>query len=255
MAWCLDTERAPLPASPETLASYLRWMIDRPERIVVDRYRVNGKDIERKRKQGPAKTSTVRRHQTAIGIAHRAAGVEDPTKALYVTTIAKGIRNERGTVPKQKKAFERDALLTALARADGDRLIDVRNRAIMLLAWTGAFRRSEIVWIDATISIVDAEHGLEVILRRSKTNQDGQHESVLIPFARHEPHCAVRAVDAWRARAGIESGPLFRFVDRHGHVHPGRLKPGVLRTSPNASRALRGSIPTTSAPIVFAQAG
>lgn len=78
-------------------------------------------------------------------------------------------------------SLERDALVTALARTADERLIALRKRAIVLLAWTGAFRRSELVGIDVDDLITDSENGLEVILRRSKTNQEGQHESVLIP--------------------------------------------------------------------------
>ena len=227
-SWCLERDRAPLPGSPETVASYLRWMIDRPTCTIVDEYRLGNRFVKRRRQQRPAKTSTVRRHQVAIGMAHRAAGVDDPTKELYVTTIAKGIRNERGTTPKQKRAFERDALVIALAKIQDERLITLRNRAMILLACTGAFRRSELVGIDVDDLMADAEHGLEVILRRSKTNQEGQHESVLIPFARNEAQCAVRAVEAWRLRAGIEAGPLFRAIDRHGNVGARSLSSGVV---------------------------
>ena len=65
--------------------------------------------------------------------------------------------------------------------------------------------------------------GSKVLIRRSKTDQEGQGQTVGI--ARGQKLCPVAALEAWLASAGITSGPIFRRVNRHGQVLPGRLEP------------------------------
>ena len=65
--------------------------------------------------------------------------------------------------------------------------------------------------------------GLTVILRRSKTDQDGQGRKIGIPDGSNPETCPLRVLQSWMELAGISSGPLFRSINRHGHVQPGRL--------------------------------
>jgi integrase len=98
------------------------------------------------------------------------------------------LRRERGVKKTPKEALKRDLLLDVLPPPPADnqpkakRLAAARNRAIMLLAFSGAFRRSEV----ASLNVDDVEYdevGVAVTLTRSKTNQEGLLETVLIPFA------------------------------------------------------------------------
>ena len=89
-------------------------------------------------------------------------------------------------------------------------------------------RRSEIAAIDLAHVGREAA-GIDIVLPSSKTNQEGEHETVLIPYADNETLCPIRALDAWLELAGIAEGALFRRIDRHGRVL-GRIQPTVVAT-------------------------
>jgi site-specific recombinase XerC len=85
--------------------------------------------------------------------------------------------------------------------------IDVRDRALLLVGFAGAFRRSELVSIDfGDVRIV--ANGLEVVLRRSKTDQEGEGRLIGIPNGSNPVTCPVRAIQAWLERAAIIDGPF-----------------------------------------------
>lgn len=216
--WCIDRGFVALPASPDTVARYLRWLIDRPAVVVHENVvQRDGSLAARSRLRKPVKGATLRRHLVSIGVAHRAADYQDPTKSLFVKAVARGIRAERGSASTPKEALGRDALRAALLAIQTERLIDKRNRAIVLFGWSGAFRRSEIAAVDVE-HIRRERQGIDVLLPRSKTNQEGLHEQVLIGYASDPEFCAIVALDEWLRAAGITSGPVFRRVDRHGNV-------------------------------------
>jgi integrase len=239
--WCATRGFTPLPALPLTIARYIRYLIDRPTRVVEDEYvGTNGVTIMRRRTEGPCKPATVARHLVAIRTAHKLRGFDDPTSDVAVKRTERGTRRERGVGPKQKLAVTKDLLVQALRandaaheaaianakrtgneRAAASRELQrLRDRALLLLGWTGAFRRSELVAIDVA-DIRDEPLGLHINLRKSKTNQEGQSEFVLIHRALDLSLCAVTAVCAYRtalAAAGVVDGAVFRAVDRHGRI-------------------------------------
>ena len=71
--------------------------------------------------------------------------------------------------------------------------------------------------------LTPVDEGLVVAVRRSKTDQDGRGRRVGVPFGEHPETCPVKAVQAWLAAAGLDEGPLYRRVDRHGAVSERRL--------------------------------
>ena len=101
-------------------------------------------------------------------------------------------------------------------------LIGARDRALILLGFSGAFRRSELVSLDIA-DCVFSRDGLTVMLRRSKTDQDGAGRKVGIPYGANPETCPVRILQDWIQHSCIDSGPLFRSISRHGQVRPGRL--------------------------------
>ena len=101
-------------------------------------------------------------------------------------------------------------------------LIGARDRALVLLRFAGAFRRSELVGLDVEDAVFGKD-GLVVTLRRSKTDQEGAGRKVGIPYGSNPETCPVRVVQAWVEQAAVTTGPLFRAVNRHGRVQPGRL--------------------------------
>src|ERR1039458_8718613 len=118
------------------------------------------------------------------------------------------------------------AALTADIRAMVDvadnGTIGIRDRALILLGFAGAFRRSEVVGLDVEDCVFNKD-GLTVALRRSKTDQDGVGRKVGIPYGSNPETCPVRTMQAWIEAAAISNGPVFRSINRHGHVKAGRL--------------------------------
>jgi len=95
----------------------------------------------------------------------------------------------------------------------------VRDRALLL---AGPFRRSELVGLDVA-DITDTEDGLHIVVRRSKSDQEGEGDLVGVPYGSHPPTCPVRAWRAWLAVSEITEGPAFRGITRHGKISETRL--------------------------------
>jgi len=98
----------------------------------------------------------------------------------------------------------------------------LRDRALLLLGFAGAFRRSELVSLNRG-DLEFVPQGLKVTLRRSKTDQEGAGMLKSILPGKHEATCCVRAVQRWLQASRIQSGPIFRPVNRHGQVRARRL--------------------------------
>lgn len=164
--------------------------------------------------------ATLNRRLASLAKAHRALGADDPCKAEIVKATLRGIRRMIGTAQREAKPVLREDLFQMLERM-GDRPKDIRDKALLLLGFAGAFRRSELVSLD----VADVEHvrqGVVVTLCRSKTDQTGAGRKIGIPFGRTR-WCPVKHLTDWLGHAGIEAGPIFRAVDRHGHVADQRL--------------------------------
>jgi site-specific recombinase XerD len=96
----------------------------------------------------------------------------------------------------------------------------LRDRALLLLGFAGAFRRSELVALDVA-DIAETEAGLLVTIRRSKTDQDGEGVTIAVP--RGDVACPARALREWLDAAGIEAGPIFKPINKAGTVSGERL--------------------------------
>ncbi len=197
--WCEGKGLTPLPASPESVASYIAECA------------------------GRLKVGSIQRRLNAIAEAHKAMGLDSPTGAGMVRATLKGIRRTLGTAAAQK-APTLTADIRAMVEASDAGLIGARDRALILLGFAGAFRRSELVGLEVA-DCAFGKDGLTVTLRRSKTDQEGAGRKVGIPYGSNPDTCPVRTVQAWLENAAIAAGPLFRSINRHGHVQAGNLSP------------------------------
>jgi len=148
-----------------------------------------------------------------------------------------GIRRERGVAPRPKSALLVDELRAALATC-GERRIELRDRALVLVGFAGALRRSDLVGLVVRDVVFEGE-GLVLSLRRSKTNQEGELEEVAVLYGSDPQTCPVRALQAWLAASGVMDGPLFRAVDRAGRIGSGRLTAHRRRAGEEDRRAQR----------------
>src|SRR5262249_46640717 len=96
----------------------------------------------------------------------------------------------------------------------------LRDRALLLMGFGGAFRRSELVALDVA-DLEETEDGLRVTIRRSKTDQEGHGATIAI--VRGGACCPVKALKAWLDAAGIDAGPVFRPIRKGGKVRARRL--------------------------------
>jgi site-specific recombinase XerD len=195
--WCESHELCPLPASPEAVAAYIAECA------------------------GRLKVGSVQRRLNAIAEAHKAMGLESPTHSPIVANTMKGIRRTKGTAPVQKAPTLTDDIRAMVDSTDAG-VIGSRDRALILLGFAGAFRRSELVGLDVE-DCAFSKDGLTIALRRSKTDQQGAGRKIGIPYGSNPETCPVRTIQAWIEQAGIGAGPLFRSINRHGQVQAGRL--------------------------------
>jgi site-specific recombinase XerD len=195
--WCEKYRRPPLPAAPDTVAYYLA---DRSQDL---------------------KTSTLGRRLATIAEAHRAAGLESPNSHAQVKLVWAGIRREKGVARSHMKPTLTRHVRAMVAHLP-DSLLGTRDRALILFGFAGAMRRSELVGLDVA-DVAATDEGLVVVVRRGKTDQEGSGRKLGVPPGRNPDTCPVRAVLAWLDRSGVTDGPLFRAVNRHGHVSPRRL--------------------------------
>jgi integrase len=170
---------------------------------------------------GVLKVGSIQRRLNAVAEAHKAVGLESPTHSPIVANTMKGIRRTLGTAPEQK-APAVTADIRAMVGATDAGMIGARDRALILLGFAGAFRRSELVALEVG-DCAFGNDGLTVNLRKSKTDQEGQGRKVGIPYGSNPETCPVRVLQSWMEEAGITSGPLFRSLNRHGRVKAGRL--------------------------------
>jgi integrase len=157
---------------------------------------------------------------SAITYVHKQSGFESPCTSAAVKAKLAGIRRAKKIDVRQAEALSAERL-AAIVTGLGLSLRDQRDRALLLVGWAGALRRSEIVSIDFD-DVQIGEQGVTIRLRQTKSSQDVV-VSVDIPKARDEALCPVRALEAWLAVSGITDGPVFRGMRRGDHLTAGRL--------------------------------
>ena len=196
--WCSNNQYSSLPATPETVANYLATLAD----------------------QGRA-VATLTRRIAAISQAHQLAGHPSPTRDERVRTVMKGIKRTIG-VAQTQKAPATIEVLRVLIEHIGEGLLGTRNRALLLVGFAGAFRRSELVSLDVG-DVVFMPAGMVITLRQSKTDQEKEGVKKAIPLGMFPATCPVRSLQQWMQTANITSGPIFRPLDRHGNIKQQRL--------------------------------
>ncbi|MDH2402013.1 site-specific integrase [Bradyrhizobium sp. SSUT18] len=195
--YCEEKGASALPALPETVAAYLAHGVE----------------------EG-AKVSTLGRRLAAIRYAHKLASLPSPTDSEAVKATLRGIRRTIGAA-KVKKAPAVAGRIKSMVAACPATIAGKRDRALLLLGFGGAFRRSELVALDVE-HIEETPEGLLVLIAKSKTDQDA--EGVTIAVARGSAEtCPAAALRDWLDAAGIEAGPVFRPVNKAGVVSAERL--------------------------------
>lgn len=179
-----------IPSSPERVASYLAEHADK------------------------LSYGTLNRRVVAINRAHRAKKLSSPTQSDMVKATLHGIRRTKGRAQRRVRPTLLPQIQAMVKEARG--MKGLRDKALLLIGFSGAFRRSELV----SIQVEDVQfvtEGIVIHIRRSKTDQAGQGRDIAIPTMRGRC-CPVKSLRDWLVLSEISGGALFRGVNRHGQV-------------------------------------
>lgn len=201
-AWAERAGRVSFPASPSTVAAFL----------------------EELESQGKS-AATIAQVVAAIAKAHKVRGVPSPCSSEEVKAARKAAARRLGTAPHQKAAATAEVVRAMVMAIDGTSLLDLRDRALILCGFAGAFRRSEL----AALRVSDLREekdtsGRPVIVatvRRSKTDQTGagMEKAIFAASGRSKKCCPVAALRAWIAAAGLGGNdPLFPRIAKGGRT-------------------------------------
>lgn len=194
--WCESMALDALPATPDTVARFLVQQTN-----------------------SGIKPATLTRRLAAIRMAHEANGFANPTQHKGVKAVFKGIKREKGTA-QEKKAPLTAQRMAAIITHCPDTLTGIRDKALLLLGFAGAFRRSELVALEVN-DIERTPEGIKVTIRKSKTDQEGQGQVIAIPNGVN-----FRVVDTlmfWLSAANINEGALFRSIKKGGAIQTAAL--------------------------------
>ena len=196
--WCTTSGQIPFPVSPETLAAYVSHLAD------------------------TCKWATINRRLAAISKLHQLNNSETPTQNRIFRIVMEGIKRTKGIRQKQAPAFRLNILKQLLRDFDTEFNANLRNKALLLLGFTGAFRRSELVALNVE-DLDFTDEGLIISLQKSKTNQYGDYEEKAIFYSPEAILCPVRTLKAWIQKLNKTSDALFVRVRKGDRITSDRL--------------------------------
>lgn len=174
------------------------------------------------------KPATLERYANSLHMWHRYHNVPSPVKTMAVRSVIRGIKKSRDTRQASAPALRLKELHRLLDALDRDTLYGLRDSAMFLLSFYGAFRRSEVV----VIALEDLEwrpEGVVITLHYSKTNRSGRIETKSIMRAPPGTHyCPVAMLERWLAASGIQRKAIFRGITRKGRIGAGRMNANTL---------------------------
>jgi site-specific recombinase XerD len=197
--WCQSVDHPALPATATTVALFLA--------------------VQAQLGLAPA---TLDRRLAAIRLMHVGAQHPSPHDALAVAEVMRGIRRAWKKPPAQKAPAVDVEIQHLVDAVEPQTLKGLRDRALLLVGFAGAFRRSELVALDVA-HLTERPEGLSIRIASSKTDQEGQGQVVALPRVTESPYCPVQAMSDWLVAADITSGAVFRRLHRGDVVAAERL--------------------------------
>jgi site-specific recombinase XerD len=197
--WCAEHGLSALPTSPAAVAAFIGDQAT-----------------------SGMKVATLGRRISAIKYKHGMENMDSPTDSELVKSVLRGARRTLGVAPRRMApaTSEKTIAMAALATLTSRKIAGKRDRAILLLGFSLAARRSEIVALDVD-DLEECPEGLRVRIKKSKTDQESK--GVTIPVCRGSIACPVQALREYLDAAGIVSGPVFRRILRGDHPTDRRL--------------------------------
>ena len=172
-----------------------------------------------------SKMSTLKRRLVSIGVIHRLKGFYLDTKHPTIIENVMGIKRRKGSIQKGKKPIlisNLKELINVIDEQKDEDIKKLRDRSIILIGFSGGFRRNEIVSLDYD-DLDFVQEGLKIQVRRSKTDQFGEGFVKALPYFNNSKYCPVVSLRNWIEISKINSGPLFRRFVKGSRLSENRL--------------------------------
>ncbi|MDA9638106.1 site-specific integrase [Candidatus Pelagibacter sp.] len=200
--FCAKNGFKSLPSEPRIVSLYLTYLTTKDSKI-----------------------STLKRRVVSIGVIHRLKGYYLDMKHPSIIENIMGIKRRKGSIQKSKKPILINNLKQLINVIDEENKEDIkklRDRSIILIGFSGGFRRNEIVSLDYE-DLDFVEEGLKIQIRRSKTDQFGEGSVKALPYFDSSKYCPVISLKNWIEISKISTGPLFRRFVKGSKLSKNRL--------------------------------
>ena len=200
--FCAQNNFKSLPSEPKIVSLYLTYLSTKE-----------------------AKISTLKRRLVSIGVIHRLKGYYLDTKHPSIIENLMGIKRRKGSIQKGKKPILISYLKQLINVIDEQKSEDIkklRDRSIILIGFSGGFRRNEIVSLDYE-DLDFVKEGLKIQIKRSKTDQFGEGLVKALPYFNNSKYCPVISLKKWIEISRINSGPLFKRFLKGSKLSENRL--------------------------------
>ena len=171
------------------------------------------------------KMSTLKRRLVSIGVIHKLKGHYLDTKHPSIIENIMGIKRRKGSIQNGKKPLLINSLKKIINVIDQNKKEEIkklRDRSIILIGFSGGFRRNEIVSLDYD-DLDFVTEGLKINLKRSKTDQFGEGLVKGLPYFNNSQYCPVLSLKKWIEVSNIRKGPLFRRFSKGSKLTLNRL--------------------------------
>ena len=200
--FCVKNSFKCLPTDPKIIALYLTHL--------------STKDI---------KISTLRRRLVSIGVIHKLKGHYLDTKHPAIIENIMGIRRRKGSIQKGKKPIlinDLKLIINVIDKLDQPEIKKLRDRSLILIGFSGGFRRNELVSLDYD-DLDFVNEGLKINIKKSKTDQFGEGTVKALPYFENYQYCPIISIKNWINISEIKSGPLFRRFSKGSKLSDNRL--------------------------------
>ena len=200
--FCVKNRFKSVPTDPKIISLYLTYL--------------STKDV---------KVSTLKRRLVSIGVIHKFKGYYLDTKHPTIIENIMGIKRRKGSIQKGKKPIlinDLKILINVIDNENREEIKRLRDRSIILIGFSGGFRRNEIVSLDFD-DLDFVSEGLKINLKRSKTDQYGEGVAKGLPYFDNLQYCPVISLKKWIDISNIDKGPLFRRFSKGSKLTENRL--------------------------------
>jgi len=200
--FCAQNGFKALPSDPEIVSLYLTYLSTKDNKM-----------------------STLKRRLVSIGVIHKLKGHYLDTKHPSIIENIMGIKRRKGSIQKGKKPILINDLKLIIDVIDQEKNEDIkklRDRSIILIGFSGGFRRNEIVALDYE-DLDFVSEGLKIDIKRSKTDQFGEGSKKALPYFDNSQYCPVVSLQKWIKISKINSGSLFRRFSKGSKLSKNRL--------------------------------